>query len=99
VQPRIGDGLGHHRGIGLVAQQALQHFGRIVDRQCEGDRRRALAERGHDRHDVMGRVGGDPQMAAGQSLLPCQKSLRLVLGREQARGDFLELPAGLRRHD
>ena len=81
VQARIGDGLGHHRDVGLVAQQPLQHDRRIVDRQREGEAAGALPQRRHDRHDVVRRVGGDPQMAARQRLLARQQRLRLVLRR------------------
>jgi hypothetical protein len=47
----------------------------------------------------MRRIGGDPQMAAGQRLLAVEQRLRLVLDGEQAGGDAVQLAAGLGRHD
>ena len=87
MEARVRDALGHHRDIGLVAQQALQHDGGIVDREREGEALGAFPERGHDRHDVMRRIGGDPQMPAGQGLLARQQRAGLVLQRKQPRGE------------
>jgi len=68
MQPRIRHALGHHRDVGLVAQQALQHDGGIVDREREGEALGAFAQRRHDRHDVVRRISRDPKMPARQGL-------------------------------
>mgnify|MGYP003334878056 CR=1 FL=1 len=86
---------GHHRDVGLVAQQALQHDCRIVDRELEGERRRLLLQGRHDRHDVVGAVGGDPQVPSSQGLFAGQQCLGLVLNGKQPGGDALQLPSGL----
>ena len=99
VQARVGDRFGHHRDVGLVAQQALEHDRGIVDRQGEGEGAGTLLQGGHDRHDMVRGIGGDPQMTARQGLLALEQGLRLFLDGEQAAGDALELAAGLGRHD
>jgi hypothetical protein len=97
VQARVGYAFGHHRDVGLVPKQALQHDGRIVDRQREGEALGAVAQGGHDGHDMVRRIGRDPQMPTGQRLLAGQQRTGLILHGEQPRGDAVQLAAGLGR--
>ncbi len=82
-----------------MAQQALEHDRGIVDRQREGQPLGAPAQRRHDRHDVVRRIGCDPEMPAGERLLARQQRPRLVLQGEQPGRDAMELPPALGGRD
>ena len=89
VEARIGGELGHHRHIGLVVEQLLQHRRRVADGEREATARHGGGlSSARSGIDVIGAVGGDAQMAALPApRAPGEQRLGLVLERERRRGD------------
>ena len=97
MDARIGGHLRHNRDIGGVLDQVLEHGGRIVDLEREGEAFMPAFQRRQDRHDVIGAVGAHPQMPARQRAAAGEESLRLLFRGEQPRGDRMQRLPGRRQ--
>ena len=90
VEARVGGHLRHHGDVGAMVDQLVEHRGRVVDLEREGQPLVLAPQRRQDRHHVVGAVGGNAQVPAGQRARAREQRLRFLLGGEQPRRDGVQ---------